>query len=146
MEAIVYAMFSLPHMLGGLNCGPIKPNFKITMQGNAEKLSGLPYVVADAYLPNLNSILEYNGSYHDESSVRRRDEARTLGLMCMGIDVYRLNDLQLKDSGDLESVARTIYRRNGLTYRPRAKQYDKRLPLLLKELRRALGLDDHGAS
>lgn len=146
MEAIVYAMFSLPHMLGGLNCGPIKPNFKIAMQGNAGKLSGLPYVVADAYLPNFNSILEYNGSYHDESSVRRRDEARTLGLMCIGIDVYRLNDLQLNDSGDLESVARIIYRRNGLTYRPRAKQYDKRLPLLLKELRRALGLDDHGAS
>lgn len=66
--------------------------------------------------------------------------------MCIGIDVYRLNDLQLNDSGDLESVARIIYRRNGLTYRPRAKQYDKRLPLLLKELRRALGLDDHGAS
>ncbi len=140
MEAITYCMFALPHSLGGFNCGPLKPNYKIVLTGKASMLSGLPYVIADAYLPRFKAILEYNGSYHDESTIRRRDEARALGLMSMNVDVYRLNDLQLKDAAALESVARTLYRRKQIQFSPRARAYASKCPELLRELRQAVGL------
>ena len=141
MEAIMNCMFALPHCYGGFGCGRIQPNCKIEMDATAQILSGLPYILADAYLPKLNAILEYNGSYHDEACVRRRDEARTLGLMSMGIDVYRLNSDQLRDVDALESVARMMYKRAGRYFRPRAASYQERRVTLLAELRKALGLD-----
>lgn len=140
MEAIMYCMFALPHPLGGFNCGPLKPNYKIVLTGKASMLSGLPYVIADAYPPRFKAIIEYNGSYHDESTIRRRDEARALGLMSMNVDVYRLNDLQLKDAAALESVARTLYRRKQIQFSPRARAYASKCPELLRELRQAVGL------
>lgn len=136
----MYCMFALPHSLGGFNCGPLKPNYKIVLTGKASMLSGLPYVIADAYLPRFKAIIEYNGSYHDESTIRRRDEARALGLMSMNVDVYRLNDLQLKDAAALESVARTLYRRKQIQFSPRARAYASKCPELLRELRQAVGL------
>lgn len=141
MEAIMNCMFALPHSYGGFGCGHVKPNCKIKMDATAQILSGLPYILADAYLPKLNAILEYNGSYHDEACVRRRDEARTLGLMSMGIDVYRLNSDQLRDVDALESVARMMYKRAGRYFRPRAASYQEKRVTLLAELRKALGLD-----
>ena len=141
MEAIMNCVFALPHGYGGLNCGPIESNRKIAMDETAQALSGLPYVVADAYLPRFNTILEYNGSYHDDATIRRRDEARTLGLMSMGIDVYRLNSDQLRDPSALEAIARMIYQRSGRFFRPRAKGYRQKYLQLLIGLRRALGLN-----
>lgn len=140
MEAIMNCMYALPHEYGGLGCGPVKSNYKITMNSTAQSISSLPYILADAYLPRFHTILEYNGSYHDEAAIRRRDEARTLGLMSMGIDVYRLNSDQLKDIDALESIARTIYRRSDRYYRPRAKGYSQKRAALLAGLRRAVGL------
>lgn len=141
MEAIMNCVFALPHEYGGLNCRPVETNRKIAMDETAHALSGLPYVIADAYLPRFNTILEYNGSYHDDATIRRRDEARTLGLMSMGIDVYRLNSDQLRDPNALEAIARMIYRRSGRFFRPRAKCYQQKHLQLLNGLRKAFGLN-----
>lgn len=140
MEAIMNCMYALPHEYGGLACGPIKTNHKIELNSTAQALSNLPYILADAFLPRFNTVLEYNGSYHDESTIRRRDEARTLGLMSMGIDVYRLNSDQLRDIEALEAIARMIYQRSGRHYRPRSRNYNKKRAALLEGLRRAFGL------
>lgn len=141
MEAIMNCVFALPHEYGGLNCRPVETNRKIEMDETAHALSGLPYVIADAYLPRFNTILEYNGSYHDDATIRRRDEARTLGLMSMGIDVYRLNSDQLRDPNALVAIARMIHRRSGRFFRPRAKCYQQKHLQLLNGLRKAFGLN-----
>lgn len=145
MEAIMNCVYAIPHQYGGLNCGPVRTNHRIDFNDTAHALSHLPYVLADAYLPRFNTVLEYNGSYHDEPSIRRRDEARTLGLMSMGFDVYRLNSDQLRDAEALETIARMIYRRSGRHFRPRAKKYTEKRSSLLKGLRKALGLDQREA-
>ena len=138
--AIMYCMFALPHSLGGFNCGPLKPNYKIVLTGKASMLSGLPYVIADAYLPASKRLL--STTVATTTSQRYVVEMRRghSGSWSMNVDVYRLNDLQLKDAAALESVARTLYRRKQIQFSPRARAYASKCPELLRELRQAVGL------
>ena len=140
MESIMNLMFSLPHAQGGLNCGNVIPNFKIRLSSTAAHIASMPYVIADAYLPESQTILEYNGAYHDAPDIRKRDENRTLALQSMGFSVFRLNNEQLSNPDALESIARIIFKARGLRYRPRSRDHAMNMQALLNKLRQSTGL------
>lgn len=140
MESIMGLMFSLPHAQGGLNCGNVILNYKIRLSTAAARIANMPYVIADAYLPESQTILEYNGAYHDAPGIRKRDENRTLALQSMGFSVFRINNEQLRDPDALESIARIIFKARGLRYRPRSRNHAMDMPALLDKLRQSVGL------
>lgn len=140
MESIVNLMFSLPHAQGGLNCGKVIPNHKIHLSSTGARIAGMPYVIADAYLPESQTVLEYNGAYHDAPDIRKRDENRTLALQSMGFSVFRINNEQLRDLDALESIARIIFKARGMRYRPRTQNHTMKMQTMLDGLRESVGL------
>lgn len=140
MEAIMAAMLHMPHAYGGFNIA-MQLNRKIDFSEAAQAVSGMPYAVCDAYVPEAHASVEYNGDHHSEGKARIHDERRKLGLAAMGIETFTINFEQLRDVCALESVARTIYRRMGKQYRNRTNASRVKQVTLLNGLRRAFGLN-----
>lgn len=140
MEAIMAAMLHMPHAYGGFNIA-MQLNRKIDFSEAAQAVSGMPYAVCDAYVPEAHASVEYNGDHHSEGKARIHDERRKLGLAAMGIETFTINFEQLRDVCALESVAQTIYRRMGKQYRNRANASRVKQVTLLNGLRRAFGLN-----
>ena len=140
MEAITAMQFSSPRALGGFGIAPLLVNHRVDFNEKAQRASGMPYAVCDAYLPAAHLSLEYNGNDHDQHYQRIHDERRTAGLQAMGISVIPLNDRQLRDIDALEAIAQTVYARSGRQYRNRVRGYGVKQVELLNALRASFRL------
>lgn len=145
MESVLYAMLALPHRYGGFNCfrlpGGMMLNHRIEFNDLARRLSSqMPYAVCDCYIPSAKIDLEYNGSYHEERSMRLHDGNRNNGLKGMGITVFVINKEQAQDIAALEAIARHIYAAAGVRFRYQVKGYFALQRNLLANVRRASGI------
>ena len=138
-EAIMASLFHLPFAAGGFAIRAMRLNHKVPFSREARAISGMPYAVCDAYVPESHTTLEYNGAYHDLSSSRIHDERRAAGLKAMGITTDALNRIQLADIDALEAEAIQLYRRAGARYQNRARAHRVKQVELLNGLRRAFG-------
>lgn len=121
-EAVMDALFHTSKRLGGFGFTPMLLNHRINFTADARDVSsGMPYAVADAYIPKAHAILEYNGSHHSMPEIRTHDEKRNNALKAMGLHVYVINNETLRDVEALEAIARSITRNAGLRYRCNTK-------------------------
>lgn len=102
--------------------------------------SGMPYAVADCFIPAANVDVEYNGTGHEELPARIHDGNRNNGLRCMGINVIVIQRDQMRDIQALEAIARTIYRFAHMRFRYQGKGHRAKQANLLNALRGAVGL------
>lgn len=133
------SMFHMSFCYGGFNVSNLLLNHKIDFSHIARAASRMPYAICDAYVPDSQTTLEYNGSYHDQAAARIHDERRNAGLEAMGVTTLVINREQLRDIEALESIAKVLYRRAGKRYQNRTTgRYVKQINLL-NELRAAFG-------
>lgn len=140
MEGIMFNAFAFPLKMGGFACGPLLPNFRIDYSYKAARIAGMPYIIADAYLPQARAVLEYNGGDHDDAARRIRDEHRNMALEHMGIRVFTINRETIKNAEALERIAAEIYKRQGKRYRNRVSGFYGRHLEMMNEMRRCCGL------
>ena len=144
-ESIMYGMFGAPMGYGGFGVcclpGGILLNETIRYDERARDASGgIPYAIADAFIPGARLVLEYNGAYHEQESSQLHDNRRNNGLKAMGIDVIVLDRAQMRNLSALEAVAAAIYKRAGMRFRYRINGYRSRQLDFLNSMRRASGL------
>lgn len=144
-ETIMCGMFGAPMGYGGFGIcgipGGMRLNETIRFDQRARGASGgMPYAIADAYIPSARVALEYNGAYHEQVSSQLHDNRRNNGLRAMGIDVLVLDRAQMRDLQALEAIAMTIYKRADMRFRYRVTGYRLRQQEFLNAMRRATGL------
>lgn len=144
-ESIQYCMLGFPMRHGGFNCaslpGGMLLNHQINFTHDAVLMSsGMPYAIADVYIPSAHIDIEYNGAGHEELPARIHDGNRNNGLRGMGISVIVLQRDQMRDIPALEAIAKTIYRFAQVRFRYQGKGYRPKQEGLLNALRKASGL------
>lgn len=139
-EAIMNMMFHASRVCGGFGFRNLRCNHRIDLSLRAQDISHMPYVVADGYIPEAKTALEYNGGMHDEHGRRVHDERRANGLHAMGITTTALNDASLRSIEELERLAEQIYKRAGKRYQNRTRARAVKQIMLLNGLRDAYGL------
>lgn len=144
-ETIMHGMFGAPMRYGGFGMcglpGGVRLNETIRFDQRARDASGgMPYAIADAYIPSARVALEYNGAYHEQAAPQLHDNRRNNGLKAMGIDVLVLDRAQMRDLQALEAIAMTIYKRAGMRFRYRITGYRPLQQEFLNSMRRATGL------
>ena len=130
---------------GGFNCAALPDgmllNHCIDFTHDAVLMSsGMPYAVADVFIPAANVDVEYNGTGHEELPARIHDGNRNNGLRCMGIIVIVIQRDQMRDIQALEAIARIIYRFAHVRFRYQGKGHRTKQANLLNALRGAVGL------
>ena len=140
-EAIMDGVYATPQSQGGFGIRGMELNRRVDFSPEAAAIAGMPYVVCDALVPDAASDLEYDGGYHDARQARIHDEGRTAGLAVMGIQVFPINDHQLRTIEGLEGIAAAILRRAGKRYRNRTLGHRVKQIKLLNGLRTAFGLN-----
>lgn len=140
MESIMVNAFELPCSRGGFACGPLLPNCRIDLTTEAQAIGGMPYVIADAYIPDADAVLEYNGINHGDNERRIRDEHRNMALEHMGIRVFTINRETIRNMAALERIAIEVYRRKGKRYRNRTSGFIGRHHDLMAVMRQSCGL------
>lgn len=144
-ETIQYCMLGFPMQYGGFNCAALPDgmllNHRIDFTHDAVLMSsGMPYAVADCFIPAANVDVEYNGTGHEELPARIHDGNRNNGLRCMGINVIVIQRDQMRNIQALEAIARTIYRFAHMRFRYQGKGHRAKQANLLNALRGAVGL------
>ncbi|MGN0286825.1 MAG: hypothetical protein ACI4B6_04075 [Atopobiaceae bacterium] len=100
METRSVMQLVLPASLGGFGLPHPQMNQRIDFGSQAQKVSKLPYCVADAVWPKVKYVLEYLGlDYHDDAG---RDVGRSMGLTCEGFVVQEVTSEQVKGTGMVE--------------------------------------------
>ena len=130
---------------GGFNIGSFAGgallNHRIDFTHDAVLMaSGIPYAIADLYIPAAKTVIEYNGGDHDNASARHHDDRRNNGLKGMGIKVVVITREQMRDITALEAIARTIYKDANKRFRHHASGYRIKQAAWLNGLRRGVGL------
>ncbi len=144
-ETIQYCMLGLPMRYGGFACASLPKgmllNHRIDFTHDAVLMSsGMPYAIADVFIPDANTDIEYNGIGHEELPARIHDGNRNNGLRGMGINVIVIQRDQMRDITALEAIARTIYRFSHTRFRYQGEGYRIKQAALLNALRGAVGL------
>lgn len=146
MESVMYGMFAAPIARGGFNFaglpeGGMLLNERIDFSHDAALMaSGMPYAIADAYIPAANTDFEYNGAGHEEEQARVHDGQRNNGMRGMGIKVIVINRDQMQNLDALEAIARSVYRDAGVRFRQQGSEHRLRQANLLNGLRSGMGL------
>lgn len=97
METRSVMQLVLPASLGGFGLSHPQMNQRIDFGSQAQKVSKLPYCIADAVWPKAKYVLEYLGlDYHDDAG---RDVGRSMGLTCEGFVVQEVTSEQVKGTG-----------------------------------------------
>ena len=145
-ETVMCGMFAPPLRCGGFGLANLSNegmllNHRIDFTHDAALMaSGIPYAVADAYIPAAKTDLEYNGFDHELENYRVHDGHRNNGLKGMGIKVVAINREQMRDIPALEAIAKSIYKDAGKRFRYQFSGYRPRQAAMLNGLRRGSGL------
>lgn len=145
MESVMAAMMAAPHRVGGFALsslpGGVLLNHRIEFERDAVLMSsGMPYAIADLYVPAALTELEYNGIGHEAEVARAHDGQRNNGMRAMGLKVVVVNRDQMRDIAALEVIARAIFRDAGVRYRDTAPGRRVRQAAWLNGLRAGTGL------
>ena len=108
-ESRLYILLCLPVKMGGYGLPKPKLNVRIDLPEELWELAGTDHFICDLYYPGL--AIEYDGGYHWEGEQRMSDNLRQLILEKMGIEVRRIDKLQLQNPEALDMQARIIAER-----------------------------------
>ena len=67
---------------------------------------------ADLYLPELKTIFELDGGYHNTTNQKRLDNNRSSGIWRMGYHVVRLSNRDARDPSKIQSKINLIHRKS----------------------------------
>lgn len=145
METIMYAVLACPMSYGGFNIGGLKGgvqlNKRIDFTHDAVLMSsGMPYAIADLFVPAARTDIEHNGGDHENAASHIHDDRRNNGLRGMDIKVVVINRSQMRDIPALEAIARKIYKDAGRRFRYQISGYRNLQAAWLNGLRRGVGL------
>ena len=135
METQQSIILSAPRTVGGYGCGTPLLNHRIDLTPEASAMAGRGYLVLDAYFPQANTTVEYQGSTHNQSATRASDDARENALALMGINTVRIWPSMLYDETKMDTIAQLIYKRSGIRLRKESPQMLIRRGELFRELR-----------
>lgn len=108
------ALLALPRSRGGFGCGNPVLNKRIYLPEDLSVMAGRKYVVPDALYEDAGIAFEYQGSLHDGTGNRRRDDSKSNALLLMGIETIRVWDEQLCSPHDLGEIAAYVRKRRGI--------------------------------
>lgn len=74
-------------------------------------VTGRKLYFADIYLPELHTILECDGGYHNTSRQKRKDDNRSAGIWRMGYHVVRLSNHDARDINKVKNKINIIIRK-----------------------------------
>lgn len=113
MESKLYTFLSTPRRRGGFGIEGILLNLKVSLDRIARMHLDLGGIRPDLYLPRGQSAIEYQSRLHPDDA-RENDERRSDALTDVGIRVFQLNRVRVRDLRDLSGVAYVMAKRAGI--------------------------------
>lgn len=134
MESIMYMILSLPHALGGYGLDGAEFNYRIELKDDTKKYIRKNRCFIDLYYKQARIGVEYDSySYHKSPLDQANDNMRCTVLARQGIEIMKMNTIQLYDKEACKLFARNLAARLNKRIYIRTKDFDE-MHMLLREL------------
>ena len=128
----------LPFVYGGLGLGDHVLNPYMELSEHAQILANKKFCYPDLYLQTCNTDIEYDSyEWHSGEEKKREDARRRGALRYDGHHVVSLDADDLKDAETMTALARDLYTRSGIRFRPYAKNFCSRQEGLIETLKKS---------
>jgi hypothetical protein len=112
-ESRLYIVLCLPTRLGGYGLPRPLLNYRIDLPKHLWEVAGTDRYYVDFYYPGemyagITQAVEFDGGYHWQGNQRMRDNVRQILLEEMGIQVIRIDKLQLQSMEIMDLQARRL--------------------------------------
>ena len=131
MESMAYMILTLPHNLGGYGLDGAVFNHEIKLKDEAGKRLGQKRCFTDLYYKSAKLAVEYDSfAFHNNPSEQGKDVLRSAILGRQGVEVIRMNTIQLYDKDACLDFAFNLASRLGKRIQIRTKKFDEMHDLL----------------
>ncbi len=111
-ETRLAMLLGLPVRMGGRGLGMPTMNFRINASGDASRISGRRFLLADLCWPKARVDVEYESRrHHSDPDERIRDFKRVHALECLGWKVIQVSEVDICSSVTLDAIADAIRKR-----------------------------------
>lgn len=125
MESLSYMILTLPHALGGYGLSGAVFNQEIILQGEAINQLNQTRCFADLYYKDARLAVEYDSFAHHNSPLEQgKDSKRSALLESQGIEVLKMNTIQLYDPDACRTFAYNLAYRLKKRIAIRTKKFD----------------------
>jgi hypothetical protein len=134
MESLMYMILTLPYALGGYGLDDAELNYRIEINSDVGKLLKKNCCYTDLYYRKAKIAVEYDSfAFHKSPMEQGRDNIRADALAAQGIQVVKMNTIQLYDRDACGLFAHNLAARLNKRIHIRTKNFDQ-MHTLLREL------------
>ncbi|NLK85929.1 MAG: hypothetical protein GX279_00350 [Clostridiaceae bacterium] len=134
MESLMYMVLTLPYALGGYGLNGAVFNYRVELNSEARKLLYKNCCYPDLYYKKERIAVEYDSYTHHSSPMEQgKDSIRADALAAQGIQVIKMNTIQLYDRDACRLFAHNLAARLNKRINIRTKSFDK-MHVHLREL------------